>query len=203
MQSALRTILGLLGAEEDPHSFPWKKLRYAHTSAIRAALAERYAPAQANKAISALRGTLRSAWRLGLLEDADYLRAIDLGAMKGTRPPVGRALEMDELERVLKCCAADPSPAGVRDGAIFALGYGCGLRRGERAALDVGDWDAREAALVVRKGKGGKGRVVYLNQGGAADLAGWIRVRGRREGALFCPINRGGRIQKERRLSGR
>jgi integrase len=202
MHSALRTILGLLGAETDIWGFPWERLRFAHTSAVRAALAERYTPAQANKALSALRGVLKAAWRLGLMEDGDYLRAVDVGAVKGQSAPVGRALESDEIELLLKACAADPGPAGLRDAAILAVGYGCGLRRGELAALDLADWDAREAALTVQRGKGNKARVVYLNSGGAAEVAEWIKVRGRREGALFQPINKGGRILRQRRLSG-
>jgi integrase len=202
MESALRTIIGLLGYQGSVWDFPWAGLRYADTSAVRAALAERYAPAQANKALSALRGTLKAAWRLGLIEDGEYLRAVDVGAVKGSSAPVGRAIEIDELERLLKACGADTSPAGLRDAAILAVGYGCGLRRGEIAGLEPTDWDAREAALVVRRGKGNKARTVYLNAGGSADLRAWLRVRGRREGALFVPVNRGGRMVTDRRLSG-
>jgi integrase len=202
MTSALRTVVGILGYQDDIWGFPWGNLRYAHTSAIRTALAERYAPAQANKCLSAVKGVLKAAWRLEQISDADYLRAVDVDAVKGSSAQVGRAVDMDEIERMLKVCAADPSPAGSRDAAIFAVGYGCGLRRGELAGLDVADWSQREAALTVRRGKGGKSRVVYLNEGGTADLTAWIRVRGRHTGALFQPVNRGGRIQRQRRLSG-
>jgi integrase len=68
--------------------------------------------------------------------------------------------------------------------------------------LDLADWDGREAAVTVQRGKGNKARTVYLNQGGAAEVAAWIKVRGRREGALFVPVNKGGRILRQKRLSG-
>jgi integrase len=55
----------------------------------------------------------------------------------------------------------------------------------------------------VRRGKGGKARVVHLGTAeGVADLVAWLKVRGDHDGALFQPVNRGGRIQRDRRLSG-
>jgi len=36
-------------------------------------------------------------------------------------------------------CAADPTPAGTRDAAIFAVLYIGGIRRSELAGLDVAD----------------------------------------------------------------
>ncbi len=69
------------------------------------ALAERYAPAGANKGLSAVKGVLRAAWRLGQLPDGDYLRAIDVDHIRGSSAPVGRAVELDELALMLKACA--------------------------------------------------------------------------------------------------
>lgn len=66
MQSGLLTIAALLTAgQHDAFSLPWAQLRCQHTQAVRAALAECYAPAMANKLLAALRGVLREAWRLG------------------------------------------------------------------------------------------------------------------------------------------
>jgi integrase len=50
--------------------------------------------------------------------------------------------------------------------------------------------------------KGNKARRVYLNQGGAMDLERRRAVRGEQDGALFQPVNRDGRIQRLKRLSG-
>jgi integrase len=201
MTSALRACVAVFGADTDIFAFPWHELRYSHTSAVRSALAERYAPAQANKVLSALKGVLKAAWRLEQISDADYLRAIDVANVKGSSAPVGRAVETDEIGALLQVCAADPSPAGLRDAAILAVGFGCGLRRGEIAGLDRSDWKAKDRELVVRKAKGNKARVVHLNLDVAGTLKAWLRVRGAGDGALFQPVTRGGRIQRDKRMS--
>jgi len=51
------------GGRADAETLSWHGLRYQHTAAIRAALADRFAPATTNKALAALRGVLREAWR--------------------------------------------------------------------------------------------------------------------------------------------
>ncbi|MGI8826203.1 MAG: hypothetical protein ACR2JC_11270 [Chloroflexota bacterium] len=69
---ALATISELLaGAPHDPLTLPWHLLGYQHTQAVRAALAARYAPASTNTMLAALRGVLKEAWRLGLM-DGNY-----------------------------------------------------------------------------------------------------------------------------------
>jgi integrase len=201
MASGLKSCLAVMGYEGDVYAFPWHELRYSHTSAVRSALAERYAPAQANKVLSALKGVLKAAWRLGQISDADYLRAVDIPNVKGSSAPVGRAIELDEIKALLEVCADDPSAAGLRDAAILAVGFGCGLRRGEIAGLDRTDWKAKDRELVVRKAKGNKARVVHLNLDVASSLKAWLKVRGTGDGALFQPVNRGGRVHHDKRMS--
>ena len=101
MRQALNTIATLLGipvqrdgdGKDVTHlTCPWGALRYAHTSAVRAALAERFAPATANKMLSALRRVLQEAWRLGQLGAEDYARARDVPPITGEVLPAGRAL---------------------------------------------------------------------------------------------------------------
>ena len=67
------------------------------------------------------------------------------------------------------CCSAAEITALYRacgdDGrltALLHLLYGCGLRRMEAVALNVGDVDYRAGLLYVRRGKGRKRRVVPL-----------------------------------------
>ena len=73
--SHIAQVIGNCKAEE----FPWHQLRYEHTTVIRAAIvAEGKSPSRANKHLSALRGVLREAWRLGMLPAEDYQRAIDV-----------------------------------------------------------------------------------------------------------------------------
>ena len=58
-RAALRTIASLVSPAATELTLPWHLLDYAHTSAIRAKLAERFAPATANRMLAAMRGVLR------------------------------------------------------------------------------------------------------------------------------------------------
>ena len=174
MRQALEVIAGLLtGGKADALACPWPALRFQHTSAIRAHLADRYSPATANKMISALRGVLKMAWRLNLLTAEDYARAVDLPVIRGTSLPAGRELQSAELTDLLAACAAEPTPAATRDAAVISLLYTAGLRRDEIVQLDRADYEAGSGRLVVR-GKGGKQRVVYVLGGTEAALADWL-----------------------------
>ena len=90
MLGALTTFAGIIGGEgTDPRTIPWGELRYQHTQALRQRVAERYAPATANKVLCALRGVLRESWRLGQMSAEDYRRAIDLAPSVAKPCPVG------------------------------------------------------------------------------------------------------------------
>lgn len=192
MRGALDRIAGLLTADIcNAVSMPWAALRYQHTAAVRAALAEKYAPATANKMLAALRGVLRVAWQLGQVTAENYHRAIDLKGVRGSTVPAGRELEPGELTALLTACRKDETPAGARDGAIIAVMYAAGLRRAEVVALDLADYDPATGLLIVR-GKGSKERTAYLLNGGSVALADWLTVRGADPGPLFVPINKAG-----------
>ncbi len=195
MTTALTIIARLLsGGQCNLHSLAWAALRYQHTAAVRAALAERYAPASANLMLSALRGVLKEAWLLGQLTAEEYQRAANLKTVGGETLPRGRALAPGELRALFRVCAEDRRPAGARDAALLAALYGGGLRRSEVVALLLADYDPTHAALTVRHGKGNKARIVYLTDGSARALAAWLRVRGSAPGPLFLPINKGDKL---------
>src|SRR5258705_12351942 len=78
-RSALDQLAQLL-AYPDALACPWASLRYQHTAAIRAELAERYAPATANKLLAALKRTLQEAWRLRLMPVEEYQRVAVIAA---------------------------------------------------------------------------------------------------------------------------
>src|SRR2546430_2000813 len=61
MGQALKVVVELLVQGGDVQTFPWAALRYEHAQAVRRVLVERYAPATANKVLSALRGVAREA----------------------------------------------------------------------------------------------------------------------------------------------
>lgn len=198
MRTALATLAALLaGAGADPLTLPWHLLRYPHTQALRAALAARAAPATTNKHLAALRGVLKEAWRLGLMGAEEHARATDVPDLRAAPLPRGRALTPGELRALFAACA-DGTPGGVRDAALLAALYGCGLRRAEVVALDRTDYHAETRALTVRHGKGDKARVVYLPGSGAGVFAAWLTLRGDTPGPLFLPVNKAGAISVRR-----
>jgi site-specific recombinase XerD len=190
MRGALKVLAEI--ATGDPNveiaDFPWVALRFQHTAALRAELAQRYSHSTANKMLSALRGTLKAAWKLGQMPAEAYHKAISIGSVHGESVPAGRAVPSGELRALLMAC--DQSSLGMRDAAVLSLLYGAGLRRAEVVALDVADYDVTEKVLRVR-GKRNKQRLVPVLGGVAEALADWLVRRGRAAGPLFVRIRRG------------
>lgn len=198
MRGALDTIAGLVSdGQADAETLPWARLRFQHTTAIRSRLAETYAPATANKMLSALRGALKAAWRLGQMDAESYHRAVDIEAVTGQTLPAGRYVTPGERAALLDVCANDQTPAGARDAGIIGLLYSCGLRRAELVGLDLADFDAEVETLKVR-GKRRKERLVYPANGAILALADWLTIRGDEPGALFWPIRKGGHVKRGR-----
>lgn len=202
MRQALNQVAMIIsGTRMTADELPWWRLRYSHTQALRSHLAELYAPATANKMLSALRGVLRECWRLGYIDAETFHRAIDLKPVRGSQLPAGRALTHAEVLALLEACKRDGAPSGARDAAIIGLAYGCGLRRSELARLE---WrDCREDPPVrgqwwldVRRGKGRKDRRVPLALGADRALWVWVALRGTKDGPLFHPIDKAGRIHE-------
>lgn len=198
MRQSLDVIAGILTGQADALAIPWGQLRYPHVAAVRARLASAYAPATASKMLCALRGALREAWRLDLIPEADYRRAIDVKGVRGETLPAGRALPVAEIAAMLEACAADCSGLGVRDAATIAVMYACGLRRSEIVSLDLADFDATAATLRIRRAKGMKDRSVPVAIGAASALADWLQLRGSAPGPLFVRIGRAGTITGDR-----
>lgn len=96
----MRTIAELAsGGTHTELSYPRPGVRYQHTSAIRAALQERYAPVTSNKMLS-------TAQRLGLLSNDEYAAAVDFRPVHGERPAAAhrRTLARGELRAPGRLC---------------------------------------------------------------------------------------------------
>lgn len=181
----------------DVRSFPWASLRYAHMQAIRAALAERYAPRTVNRHLSAVRGVLREAWRMGQIDSDAYQHARAVEGVRGSRLPAGRDVSMRERQKLFDACAADPIRArGARDAAMLGLLAGTGVRRAEVVALDL--VHVREDGAVRVLGKGNNERLVFLVDGAREALELWLGERGREPGPLLCRVLRGGHVRLRR-----
>jgi integrase/recombinase XerD len=77
-------------------------------------------------------------------------------------------LTREEIHRLYQ--ATDNSLSGLRNRAMLSLYYGCGLRRKEGLQLQKDDIDWKRNYLHVRKGKGGKDRIIPFTGTVAGDL---------------------------------
>jgi integrase/recombinase XerD len=185
-RAALEAIARLAGGPTATiDTFPWATLDIGMAEAIRAKLAEQYAPATANRTLAALRGVVKAAFKLGLVSAEQYARIGLVQPVRGSRVQAGRALSGEELGALLGAC--DGSYRGARDAALVWTLYGCGLRRAELAALDVGSLDVETWALTVQ-GKGNKQRTVYVAEAGRTAVRAWLDIRGDEPGPLFCAV---------------
>ena len=193
--NALDRVSKMFGTTSE--AMPWQLLRHHHVAAIRKALEDgEWAPATANASIAAIKGVLKSAWRMDLLTTDDYHRAVDVRHIPGSRLPAGRALDAGETAALLRSCVNDDSPSGRRDAALLALLAGAGLRRAEAAALKLADYDAKdESARLV--GKGGKERKAFFLDGGSKLVNAWLDERGREPGPLLLKVTKHGRIIRD------
>lgn len=202
-RQALNAIAHILtsGAVADCLAFDWAAVRYSHTVAVRSKLAEAYKPATANRMLAALRGTLRAAWRLGLMSAEDYMRASDVKAVIGHTLPAGRDLGMGEIIALSNDCTNDKNiNAGTRDAAILAVMVAGGLRRAEVVNLDIAHYNQVETKLKFI-GKRKKERTVKLTNGAAAAMGDWLTIRGNDSGPLFLAINKSDRVRSSQRLT--
>lgn len=179
-------------------ALPWHRLKYRDTAALRAELVELdYRPATINLRLAALRGVLREAWRLELMPADAYQRATDLESVSAKPLPRGRALPAGEVHALFSGVQADLGIRGLRDVAIMALLYGCGLRRAELVRTRLVDVDVATGTLRVI-GKGNRQRNVALVGGTLAAVEVWITARGRRPGPLFYSTTRKGQLSEQR-----
>ena len=121
--------------------------------------------------------TLAKHWQGIKLLDR-YLRLTRQGAL--TLPPRRFQLERHlktiltplEVKSLYQVC--EPTTLGLRDKAMLALYYGCGLRLNEGVQLDVSDLLFEKGLLLVRKGKGYKERYVPMTQAVKEDLTNYL-----------------------------
>jgi integrase/recombinase XerC len=166
-------------------------------------------PATIGKKLSALRTFFRWLHRQGVIE-GNPAAAIRGPKKKQSLP---RALDVDDAFRIVEAPvtaaratmrklsdseSARAADFRLRDAALFEVLYGGGLRVSEACNLDIGDLDQDRygsLTVTVRRGKGGKTRMVPLGDAAARALAAWQAVRPHhtRSAALFVGST-GGRL---------
>jgi integrase/recombinase XerD len=131
-----------------------------------------YASATVARTLVAVRGLHRFLVREGLSAEDPSTEVM------GPRPgrPLPKALSPDQIARLLGAPVGE-EPTALRDRALLAVLYDCGVRITELVTLDVDDVDLRDRQVRVL-GKGSKERIVPVGRPGAAALEAWL-VRGR------------------------
>ncbi|MFO7963320.1 MAG: tyrosine-type recombinase/integrase [Desulfobacterales bacterium] len=87
--------------------------------------------------------------------------------------PLPRSLRDQEVEKLFNMIK------NKRDFAMFRLMLRCGLRVEEVAHLTLRDIDFKSNRIMVRQGKGGKDRVVYISKDAHDALAAYLKQRSR------------------------
>jgi integrase len=198
--TALAAIALILTAGQCPAlQLPWHRLRFQHTNAVRATLAERYAPATANRYLAALRGVLKACWQLDLIDQQTLAKTLNFKPIPGEseETAAGRSLSFREMKTLMEHLAQQ-GVNGLRDAALIAVAYAGGLRRQEIANLDLDDYDPVNGTLrVLRKRQ--KRHTVYIEDEGTKQVLGeWLKIRGNEPGPLFYRVHKGGRIEPAR-----
>lgn len=193
MASLLNTCTSLIGFSGHAGDFDWSSFTYAKAMMIRSAMVQAdYAINTINMAISALKGVMKTAFHLELI-DADQLGRVN--ALKSVRGNIqkrpGRILSQREIKTLLNACEEYSYLVHKRNKALLLLALNTGLRCSELCALTTEDIDLRTKQLLVTKGKGRKQRVVYLNKQAATSLNDWLAIRGNTPGPLFVRVHKG------------
>ncbi|MES2179806.1 MAG: tyrosine-type recombinase/integrase [Gemmatimonadota bacterium] len=169
MLGALNRIAGLDGSTAE--TFAWHELRYDDVRAIPARLRDEGLSSKTiNKLLSALRGVLETAWRLGTIPDEEY-RKIIIKNEAGKGEPAGHALQPAELDRI-EVILRETS---LREAAIIAVLVGAGLRRIEVARLRREDYDPTTGRLSAF-GKGNKRRSVPVGTRWRPFIDAWWKT---------------------------
>ena len=188
------TKIALLFGYANYRQAPWSNLRYHHVKELIGVLSENeYAPSTINAILAAIRGVAKSAFNLYQLDGDDLERIRGVSMVRGSRLKSGRIVPSGELTALVNVCQQDTSPAGIRDISIIGALFIGGMRRSEVVSLQLTDLQLEQKELRFI-GKGNKERKVFLDSGTQAALKDWLSLRGRHEGALFCPILKNGRI---------
>ncbi|WP_342330262.1 tyrosine-type recombinase/integrase [Pedobacter sp. FW305-3-2-15-E-R2A2] len=130
--------------------------------------------------------------------------------IKGKSSNIKCILSPDEIARLYEATGEDK--LGLRDKAMLALYYGCGLRKNEGLSLNVNDIQLEKELVYVRKGKGYKQRLVPLTGSNKTDLENYLiysrpyLLSGKPEDALLLSIQ-GSRLvtvfERIRKLKGK
>ena len=202
VDAQLRGIATMVGANSI-EEVPWHLLKHEHVVAIKAkALELGKSPATVNLMLAGIRGAVRTAWNMKLISGEDLARIESVKGVKATTEPRGRRITSGELGAIMKGIKTE-TPSGKRDAGIIALAYCGGLRRQELSNLQIEDVNDKsdEIEIKIKRGKGRKDRILFLNNGGADALRDYLSARGDSSGSLFWSSVKGGKLLPDSKMT--
>jgi site-specific recombinase XerD len=124
------------------------------------------------KTINSYLDSIRSFYKyLNEEEEIEIENPVKSGYVLRLPKPLPRFLRDEDACKLFKVIN------NVRDKAIFYLMLRCGLRVAETAGLKLDDLDLRRGTIIVRAGKGSKGRMVYMSTDAHSTVMDYLRVR--------------------------
>lgn len=121
---------------------------------------------------------------------------------KPSRPPATKGrqfppdpLPVEDIVKLLEVCTPRRSGSigrlsAERLRALIVVLWRTGLRISEALALEERDLHRRDLMIVVRRGKGGKRRLVVMDEWGWVQLERWLTLRADLpRGQVFCVLN--------------
>lgn len=157
------------------------------------------APSTAARRLSALRQYFRFLHMEGIRTD-DPAAPVD-SPRRGR--PLPKILAEEDVERLLAMAHDTPGPGGLRLAAMLELLYATGLRVSELVTLPLAAV-ARDPEFLIVRGKGGRERMVPLNDAGREAVRRYCDVRahflpdGRPSPWLFPSRGREGYLTRQR-----
>ena len=131
-------------------------------------LAKGLAPKTINCRLDSVRGFYAY---MGREEEIPLPNPVKKGYALRLARPLPRYLKDEEVMRLFQVIR------GLRDRAIFMLMLRCGLRVEEIAHLSLQDLDLGQRRILVCRGKGSKGRVVYISHDAHQTLRDYLKSR--------------------------
>ena len=192
---------------------PWSKVKYATVSDYfqylgklpvydesgKQVATRALSPSTKNLYLNALRGTLAKAAKIDGVSPDKTVSVRELEQIKEIKSDTGKRIKPIrritplQVRKILATSKAAPN-TGFRDHALLGLLIYCGLRVSEVTTLRYPSDISVKQRLIKVKGKGDKERIVQLSPNIVAILKEYMRLRGRKHGSLFLPMNRHGNI---------
>lgn len=132
---------------------------------------ERRNPGGCRVSYRAVKTFLRWAWDEYELEGRNPITRISCPKVADNPLP---GISLEDAQKLLSVCKGERAP---RDKAILMTLLDTGVRAFELIAFDLGDLNFVDGSLIVRSGKGGKRRMVYLGQQSRRAIRRYLKTR--------------------------